>query len=557
MPQLTENMMFADRYLLLRQLGRGGTSEVWLAEQKLTGLKIAVKIYAPGIGLDNDGVEQFIKEFKLVFNFKHPNLLCPTNIDIQDRMPYLVMPYKERGSTLKLRGKFSEQDAWQFMHDVASGLHYLHNQNIIHQDIKPDNILIDDDGSFLITDFGISSEMRNTLPISAIDSINMTMAYAAPERWSARRLSVIPSDVWALGSSVYELLTGITPYGDLGGKMQYDGAEPPEPDEQWSPELTALIEQCLAKNVDARPSAAMIAEAAKPFAKGKPTTKETSLPQDKPTDKEKHKDQKTVRKEATPKTEGSAISKSARKSPKATKTTAKTPISTEKKNVVRRDNAEVKNTQRYNYVHRNVTGYQYQKKRDKSVIINRILYVVLTVFIFAVAGYFSYQYFDNKSVTIPIPVSIAEETAEIDSTTTPTVSEPSSKSNESDAKQTTSETSKPVDKLAARHTEQSETISANADKFLEDGHKYFNEGNYSKALENYRSYLMISQSDNSAVRQRIKTSEECLPLRSNADELYAQQKYVEAREQYIVIRRKNPVDKYARKQIELCIQKME
>lgn len=111
---LQENTLFADRYQLVRLLGRGGFSEVWLAEDRLTGLKVAIKVYAPGTGLDSDGMSVFSKELSLVYNLHHTNLLKPQHFDQCNNRPYLVLPYCEQGSALKLVGQMPEEEAWRF-----------------------------------------------------------------------------------------------------------------------------------------------------------------------------------------------------------------------------------------------------------------------------------------------------------------------------------------------------------------------------------------------------------------------------------------------------------
>ena len=140
--QLEENKLFAHRYRLKQLLGRGGFSEVWLAEDTLTDLEVALKVYAPGGGMDERGVQLFSSEFSLVFSLNHSNLLKPTYYDTFERMPYLVLPYCELGSAANIIGQLDEQSAWRFLHDIACGLEYLHSQEppVIHQDIKPDNI---------------------------------------------------------------------------------------------------------------------------------------------------------------------------------------------------------------------------------------------------------------------------------------------------------------------------------------------------------------------------------------------------------------------------------
>ncbi|MDR1895239.1 MAG: protein kinase [Prevotellaceae bacterium] len=262
--QLQENTLFHSRYRLIRLLGRGGFSEVWLAEDSRTGIKVALKVYAPGTGLDDDGIQLFSHEFSLVFNFNHGNLLRPSHFDVCERRPYLIMPFCERGSAAKLTGNISEAEAWKFLHDVAAGLAYLHEQEpdpVIHQDIKPDNVLIDGGGHYLITDFGISSKARSTLRKSVgKQTSGGTIAYMSPERFGRDNMPVKASDVWALGATVFELLTGDTPFGNHGGLIQKGGAEIPAVSGNWSDDLKTLVEKCLALNAWDRPMAKQIVE---------------------------------------------------------------------------------------------------------------------------------------------------------------------------------------------------------------------------------------------------------------------------------------------------------
>ena len=265
MVQLQENALFGEhnRYRLIRLLGQGGYSEVWLAEDTKVGITIAIKIYAPGRGLDEDGVSQFSKEFKLVFNLNHANLLRPAYYDVFQRMPYLILPLCERGSSVKLAGKFDEETAWKFLRDVASGLAFLHAQEppFIHQDIKPENVLLDDNDSFLITDFGISTKVRNTL--QSAGSKAGTMVYMAPERFNTDYQPIKASDVWALGASLFELMTGKPPFGESGGIAQKRGMEIPVIQGVWSQKLKNIIIKCLQEKTWERPTAKTISEEAK------------------------------------------------------------------------------------------------------------------------------------------------------------------------------------------------------------------------------------------------------------------------------------------------------
>ena len=258
-----QGVLIADRYKLIALLGRGGFSEVWLAEDVLANIKVAIKIYAPGVGLDDAGISLFTQEFSLVFDMNHTNLLHPTHFDCWQRMPFLILPYCQNGSAFKYVSSntpMPEEEAWKVLHDVASGLAYLHGKNppIIHQDIKPDNILISDEGRYMITDFGISARIRSTLNRSAAEMSGGTLAYMGPERFGQNPQPIMASDVWSLGAMMYELMTGNPPYGNHGGMLQKNGADIPLIEGEYSQRLKDLIYRCVALNTWDRPTAEQI-----------------------------------------------------------------------------------------------------------------------------------------------------------------------------------------------------------------------------------------------------------------------------------------------------------
>lgn len=263
--QLTEHTYFGDgnRYHLEKLLGRGGFSEVWLVKDSITELELVLKVYAPGTGMDEDGLKTFSKELANVYNLNHQNLLKPQHVDSWQGMPYLVMSYCPQGSLVKRIGKIPENEIRKVIHDVASGLAYLHERDIIHQDIKPDNILVDDMGNYVITDFGISTRARSTLRKSvAASSANSggTIAYMGPERFSKQPAPTKASDIWSLGATLFELLEGDAPFGNLGGGLQKGGAEIPEITADVSDTLKNVIYSMLAKDTWDRPTAAQVVE---------------------------------------------------------------------------------------------------------------------------------------------------------------------------------------------------------------------------------------------------------------------------------------------------------
>lgn len=265
---MDSNNLFHERYFLERLLGRGNFSEVWLAKDTKTDIQVALKIYAPATGLDDHGMNVLSREFAIVVSANQKNLLKPLFYDSFERKPYLVLPYCKNGTIQKLIGKFTEKDAWHLFHDVAAGLAYLHSMNptLIHQDIKPDNIMIGDNGAYMITDFGVSAHAKSTLrkSLSTQFASAGTTAYMAPERFSKDNTPIKANDIWSLGAMVYEMLTGDVPFTSgtqiEGGILQKNGAEIPDLPNSFSPELNQMIQMCLYENPWDRPTAEEIVE---------------------------------------------------------------------------------------------------------------------------------------------------------------------------------------------------------------------------------------------------------------------------------------------------------
>lgn len=293
--QTDEKGCFDGRYLLIRPLSTdGATADVWLSldlntvssddidkldkiahlsddEIEQFGLMVAIKIYRPQNALDIEGEQRFRDEYMIVFNCHHANLIHPTNFSIYKDTPYLVLPYCKRGSSELLIGnKFTSNQIWEYIQDVASGLAYLHAQvpPIVHQDVKPANVLIDDSGHYALTDFGISAKRfkrtNNDLDNDGYDEQSGTYAYMAPERFKDGNLPSAESDIWAFGATLYELLTGQVPFGEDGGLVQPDGKVSLSfNDTTISDDIKHLICACLSKNPSERPTASKIAEAAR------------------------------------------------------------------------------------------------------------------------------------------------------------------------------------------------------------------------------------------------------------------------------------------------------
>ena len=263
--------LFDNRYELLDLIGRGSFSEVWKVLDTETNVIQALKIYSPEKGISNDGIEMLKHEYALLNDATHPNLLRPSFFMFSGKKqvpPYLILTFCEKGNVSKLIRKLDEHELWLLIRDTASALAYLHAKNppIIHQDIKPENILISNDGIYQLTDFGISIQAKSDNAQNADKQMQSagTISYMAPERFSADCMPIKASDVYSLGVTLYELASGYLPFGNNGGLAQLKEHEK-IPDIPWnySPLLKDTITSCLQQEPWKRPIAAKLEEIAK------------------------------------------------------------------------------------------------------------------------------------------------------------------------------------------------------------------------------------------------------------------------------------------------------
>lgn len=257
------------RYVLKEYKGRGTFGQVWLAYDRAKDENVAIKFY---VALDHKGREEFIQEYRIAAGLEHPNLLVTKDFGVWQDYPWLTMKFCDSGSAGDMVGTLrptseDERTIWRFIHDVAAGLAYLHHvkpEPIVHQDIKPDNVLIASDGTFLITDFGISKRIRNTMSKQSTRALKAgAPAYMGPERFSANPEPILASDVWSLGASIYELAEGELPFSGMGGVMMTQGAEIPLLGAGWSKNLNDIMRWCLEKETWDRARADQVAEIAK------------------------------------------------------------------------------------------------------------------------------------------------------------------------------------------------------------------------------------------------------------------------------------------------------
>ncbi len=199
-------------YRIIKELGRGGMSIVYLAEQEKLSRKVALKVMASNLLDDPTFKERFIKEGRIVARLNHPNIVTIYDIGQAERHPYLAMEYVE-GPNLKecIQRGMSLEDSIRTVKRIATALNMLHTHNIIHRDIKPMNILFRDDRYAVLTDFGIAKSITGGTELTRADVTLGTPGYMSPEQARGQKLDG-RSDLYSLGAVFYEMLTGKQPY---------------------------------------------------------------------------------------------------------------------------------------------------------------------------------------------------------------------------------------------------------------------------------------------------------------------------------------------------------
>ena len=260
---------FTGRYTLKQHLGSGGFGEVWKAYDHTIKKDVAIKILAPNTRLSAKVIGACSEEYKNTLDIHHPHLLTPNYFDIHEGKMYLVMPLCEGGSLASYlyRGVLKEDDVYRLIRELGAGLAYLHGEGLLHNDIKPDNILLSkplsEGGTFLLTDFGISTRLRNTVRKStkSSDIKGLTQAYSAPELFGSTPKQSKATDVFSFGVMLYECCAGDVPWQGMGGMvLNSDGAVVPQLPDGYSPALNHLVQSCMALNPAERPSAEILSK---------------------------------------------------------------------------------------------------------------------------------------------------------------------------------------------------------------------------------------------------------------------------------------------------------
>jgi serine/threonine protein kinase len=202
-----------DRYEILEILGEGGMAFVFKARDMQLERFVAIKTLKPNYVNQETFVDRFKREAKTAANLNHPNIVQIFDWGIEDE-PYFVMEYIEGNTLTSIIAKkrtISLSDILFIGAQVSSGLHAAHQKGLVHRDIKPGNIMITPDGKVKVTDFGIVSLQNEESDITKTGSILGTASYISPEQAQGKPVS-IESDLYSLGTVLYELITGKAPF---------------------------------------------------------------------------------------------------------------------------------------------------------------------------------------------------------------------------------------------------------------------------------------------------------------------------------------------------------
>ena len=206
--------IFAGRYRIIKQIGRGGMADVYLAKDLiLDGEEVAVKVLRTNYQTDPIAVARFQREARAMADLDHPHIVRITDIGEEDGQQYLAMEYVA-GLDLKRYIKehypLSNEEAVRIMGQILLAMRLAHTRGIVHRDLKPQNILLTPDGTAKVTDFGIAVAFAET-SLTQTNSMLGSVHYLSPEQARGSKATV-QSDIYAMGIIFYEMLTGHIPY---------------------------------------------------------------------------------------------------------------------------------------------------------------------------------------------------------------------------------------------------------------------------------------------------------------------------------------------------------
>ena len=247
---IMKGQKISDRYQIIKSIGEGGMANVYLAYDTILDRNVAVKVLRGDLATDEKFVRRFQREALSASSLSNPNIVEVYDVGEDNGEYYIVMEYvegKHLKNLLKKRGKLTVPEVVDIVLQITNGLSVAHDSYIIHRDIKPQNILILDNGLIKITDFGIAVAM-NATQLTQTNSVMGSVHYLPPEQASGKG-ATLQSDIYSIGILMYELLTGKLPFkGDNAVEIALKHLKEPMPSiRDEIPDIPQSVENIILK----------------------------------------------------------------------------------------------------------------------------------------------------------------------------------------------------------------------------------------------------------------------------------------------------------------------
>jgi eukaryotic-like serine/threonine-protein kinase len=254
----TARISLPDRYRVVRHVANGGMASVWEAQDELLGRRVAVKLLASHLSEDERARRRFQREARAAAGLSnHPNVVTIYDVGEHQGRTFMVMELLTCGTVAdKLRedGKVSPKLALRWLHDAASALDAAHAADVVHRDVKPANMLLDDHGRLAIADFGIA-RLALEDQLTATGTVLGTAAYISPEQ-AVGDAATAASDRYALAVVAYELLTGERPFQaeNFAAQARAHVEDTPLPASERNPDISPEVDAVLARGLAKDPA---------------------------------------------------------------------------------------------------------------------------------------------------------------------------------------------------------------------------------------------------------------------------------------------------------------